>query len=299
MKLYAIISLAVFLLLGCQKVDRPGSNEDLPFSLDQLVIALKPDKNPDKMLTQRKNLATYFAKQLRRPVEVIIPLSTAVIIEGMANGTIDLAYLSSTGAVKAVDGGIGTVLFANELNGKTHYLSYWVSLKEKPYQSAAALRGQPIVFASRTSTSGFLIPVWDLYQKGLLTTETGLEGFFGPQNIAYGVGYVSALERVLAGEAEAAAVSYYVLDQDKHLSAQQRTRLKKVASQGPVPTHTLVARRTLTQQDRAALKKILQRLNHDATELRDAVFVSKLVEVGTDHLDVTREALNLVQTLIP
>ena len=264
-------------------------------SLDNLVIALKPDKNPDKMLEEKKALENYFSARLGCPVDVIIPLSTAVIIQGMANGTIDLAYLSSTGAVSALDRDIADPFLAGEIDGKTYYFSYWVGLKTAPYQNVEALKGKPIAFASRTSTSGFLIPMWDLYQKDYLTVGEGPEHFFGAENVYYGVGYVSAIERVLSGEAEAAAVSYYVLDKGRHLSPEQRAQLKKIASQGPVPTHVIAVRRSLEPQDKALLKDMLLSLNQENPELRDKVFNSKLVEVNPEeHLRVTREALEFV-----
>lgn len=297
------IHLLVFLVITTlllpsitQSAEPPsGPVADERFSLENLVVALKPDKNPDKMLEEKKALKDYFSTRLNCPVKVIIPLSTAVIIEGMANKTIDLAYLSSTGAFKALDLEIADPLLAGEINGKTYYLSYWVGLKTKPYKGVGDLRGQPIAFASRTSTSGFLIPMWDLYKKGYIESGEGPEQFFGPGNVYYGVGYVSAIERVFAGEAEAAAVSYYVLDKDKHLSLQQRGKLKMIASQGPVPTHTLAVRRSLDPKDKALLKHVLLSLNQENPELRDKVFTSKLVEIDPqEHLRVTREALEFI-----
>jgi phosphonate transport system substrate-binding protein len=262
----------------------------------KVVIALKPDKNPEQMLTERRALEAYLSSQVNRPVEVIIPLSSAVIIEGFANGTIDLGYLSATDMVNAETRGSASLLLAGEINGQPHYKSYWVALAEKPYASVEDLRGQPVIFASRTSTSGFLIPMWDLRQKGLISEKAVPEEFFGRGNVAFGTGYVSAIEQVLRGQAEAAAVSYYVLDEDKHLSPEQRARLKKVAEQGPVPTHVIAVRASLSPADQATLREALLRLNQsDNEDLRDKVFTSKLITVdGARHLAPIREALQLI-----
>ena len=70
-------------------------------SLQKVVVALKPDKNPDQMLQERKTLSDFLSKKLGKPVEVIVPLSSSVIIEGFANGTVDLGYLSATDMVAA------------------------------------------------------------------------------------------------------------------------------------------------------------------------------------------------------
>ena len=289
-----------FLSVGLSLTEASGRHSVDTASLQKrvsepLIIALKPDKDPEAMLEEKAALEDYLSKQLDIPVSVIIPLSTAVIIEGLTNQSIDLAYLSASGAIKALDRGVADILLAGEIDGNPYYLSYWVALKDRPYQSIEELRGKPIAFASKTSTSGFLIPLQDLYEKGLLAENAQPETFSGEGNVYYGVGYVSAIERVLAGEAEAAAVSYYVLDKNKHLTEAQRTRLKKIASQGPVPTHTLAVRRTLPYEVRTKLQEALLALNEEDPQLRNKVFTSKLIEVDAEaHLKPIRKALKTV-----
>lgn len=261
----------------------------------QIILALKPDKNPDAMLEEQTQLSTYLSSRLGLPVKVIIPLSGSVIEEGLANGTVDLAYVSGGTMLRVADQKSATLLLAGEIDGNTTYPSYWVSLKDKPYSSVEDLRGRSVAFAGKTSTSGCLIPQWDLVKKGLLPARANPEEFFGKGNVWYGSGYVSAIERVLTGEAEAAAVSYYVLDRDKHLTPEQRALLKKVCQQGPVPTHALAARATLNDATRENLKAALLSLNEPGqTALRDKVFTSKLVTVDAgQHLAVLREAFEL------
>ncbi len=265
------------------------------FSQDKVVVALKPDKDPDQMMQERKTLSEFLSKKLGKPVEVIVPLSSSVIIEGFANGTVDLGYLSATDMVAAQKRKAAEILLAGRIDGQNFYKSYWLALKEKPYNKVEDLKGKRVAFASKTSTSGFLIPMWDLKQKGLLT-EPKPEAFFGEGNLFYGTGYVSAVERVLNGEAEAAAVSYYVLDKDKHLTPEQRAKLKKVAEQGPVPTHVIAVRASIPAADRELLRQALESLNDGAnTELRDKVFTSELVAVNpAEHLRSIREALDFL-----
>lgn len=264
-------------------------------SLEKVVVALKPDKNPEQMLQERKTLSDFLASKLGKPVEVIVPLSSSVIIEGFANGTVDLGYLSATDMIVAQKKNAGQILLAGEIDGHNWYQSYWLALKEKPYNKVEDLRGKPVAFASKTSTSGYLIPIYDLKRKGLLT-KPDPEAFFGAGNLFYGTGYVSAVERVLNGQAEAAAVSYYVLDKDKHLTIEQRAKLKKVTEQGPVPTHVIAVRSNISEADRDTLRKALETMNEkENVELRDKVFTSKLVPVNADeHLRSIREALDFL-----
>lgn len=258
----------------------------------EVVVALKPDKDPDKMFAERASLAEALGKSLGRPVQVIVPLSSAVILEGLANGSIDLGYLSATDMVNARKSKAGEMLLVGEINGQRHYQSFWLCLGDKPYASVNDLRGKPIAFASRTSTSGYLIPLLDLKSRGLIAAKP--EEFFG--EVWFGTGYMSGVERVLAGEAEAAAVSDYVFEKDKHLTPDQKARLKVMAKQGPVPTHVLAVSSRLAPGVRQQLRKAVLDFSETNTALRDAVFTSKLVEADAEtHLAPVVKALELMQ----
>lgn len=289
----AVLILGGILFSACG-TDSANSVNTATANEQKLVVALKPDKNPDQMQQEREALSKFLSERLGRPVEVIIPLSAAVINEGFANGTIDVGYLSATDLVNSKDG--AELLLAGEINGKTTYQSYWLALKDKPYKSVEDLRGKPVAFASKTSTSGYIVPLWDLRKKNLISESGNAEEFFGTGNVFFGTGYVSAVERVLNNEAEAAAVSYYVLDENKHLSEEQRGKLKKIAEQGPVPTHVIAARKTLSASEKAELKKAILAMNDEANQaLRDKVFTSKLVETDQEkHLAGLREAISVV-----
>ena len=268
-------------------------------SLQKLIIALKANKNPEKMLAEKHDLEKYLAGKLNRQVEVIIPTDSATVVESFRNGTLDLGYLSSTDAARNLDQKTASILLVHLKNGKPHYNSIWLSLKNKPYQSVTELRNKPVAFASRSSTSGFLIPTWDLAKQGFVGPDKSLTDYFS--QTVYGTGYVSAVEKVLSGEVEAAAVSDYVFKGDnKYLTDDQKAKLKIVQEQGPVPAHTLCIRGSISKNDRDFLQKVLLEMNGENPDLRDRIFNGELVVVNEDeHLRVTREALEVQKTLRP
>ncbi|MEN9470388.1 MAG: hypothetical protein RL630_2121 [Verrucomicrobiota bacterium] len=260
---------------------------------ETVVIALKPDKNPDKMLEERENLSRSLSKILGRPVRVIVPLSATVIIEGLANGSIDLGWLSATDMVRARKADAADLLLVGEIDGKREYSSLWLCLKEKPYKSITDLRGKPVAFASLTSTSGHLIPRLDLKKRGLI--EKNPVEFFGEGHVWFGTGYMSGIERVLSGEAEAAAVSDYVFEKDKHMTPDQKARLRILARQGPVPTHVLAVSLRLDPAAREILRDALLKFTASDPKLCDTVFTSPLVAAEADaHLQPVVEALAIL-----
>ena len=298
--LYAVISLVLF---SCTEPIKDSSKKEeeksTELSLKKLVIALKANKNPEKMLAEKEALEQFLSAKLSREVEVLIPTDSSVVVESFRNGTLDLGYLSSTDAARNLDQETASVLLIHLKNGLPSYQSIWLSLKNKKYQSIDELKDLPVAFASRSSTSGYLIPVWDLFNRGLVGPHTSLTDFFSLT--LYGTGYVSVVEKVLNGEVEAAAVSDYVFAGDnKYLNDSQKSRLRIVQKQGPVPSHTICARSTLSDSDRIILKNALLAMNQENPTLRDQVFNGELTEVHQEeHLRVTREAIEVQKSLKP
>ncbi|MAK46077.1 MAG: hypothetical protein CMI24_02290 [Opitutae bacterium] len=290
------------LLCGCGSDIEPQITPETKageLSLQKLIIALKANKDPEKMLAEKYDLEKFLSEKLERPVEVIIPTDSATVVESFRNGTLDLGYLSSTDAARNLDQNTASILLVHLKNGKPHYQSIWLSLKEKNYQSIIDLKNRPVAFAKRSSTSGFLIPTWDMAQKGLVGPDSSLTDYFS-QTI-YGTGYESAVKKVLSGEVEAAAVSDYVFRGDnKYLSDKEKAQLKVIQEQGPVPAHTLCVRATLSENDRKFLEKTFLEMNEENPELRDRIFNGELVVVDQNqHLRVTREAIEVEKTLKP
>lgn len=145
----------LFLITSCGSDIEPQMQEDTKpgeLSLQKIIIALKANKNPEKMLAEKHDLENYLSKKLSRAVEVIIPTDSATVVESFRNGTLDLGYLSSTDASRNLDQKTASILLVHLKNGKPHYNSIWLSRKGKPYQSITDLKGKPVAFASRSCT---------------------------------------------------------------------------------------------------------------------------------------------------
>lgn len=291
------------LFLSCSK----DSENNSSFSVKSINIALKPNKNVQAQREDEVTLGKSISKRLGIPVNISTPASKSIIEAGLANKTIDIGYVSSSDAISFADNEVAEILVAGQhesfdTDGKpytgAYYYSVWLSLKDKPYKSISDLKGKPIAFASRTSTSGFLIPAWDIVKKKLISENGSLIDYFGEGNIFYGTGYVSAVEQVLEGKAEAAAVSYYVFEKDKHLTKEQRSKLKIIQRQGPVASHTFCVRSSLPENDREILKNTLLKIAKEEPVLSQSLFGGTLTAVDpVNHLKAPREAKKMVSKL--
>ena len=298
----SFIGISIFSFSSCgTEAEHQLPQEIKPdeLSLQKVIIALKANKSPEKMLAEKQELEKFLVNKLKREVEVIIPTESATVVESFRNGTLDLGYLSSTDAARNLDQETASILLVHLKNGQPHYQSVWLTLKDKLYKSINDLKNKPVAFASRSSTSGYLIPTLDQFKRGLVGENRSLTDFFS-QTI-YGNGYVSAVEKVLSGEVEAAAVSDYVFSGDnKYLTDEQKDQLKVLQTQGPVPAHTLCIRSSISESDRKIFETVFLQFNQDAPSLRDRIFNGELIVVDQDeHLKVTRDALDFQKKLKP
>lgn len=237
------------------------------------VLALKPDKNPDKMKEERLNLEKLLSEKLKKNVRVIIPLSGSVIHQGLKNGQIDMAYVSSMDLLQIERDQSGVLFLVGETEKKsTYYDSLWLVKKESTIKELKDLKNKPIAFSSRTSTSGYLVPFADLIKKGLIKKNESVESFFGRSHVQFASGYGGAIQKLLAGQVEAAAVSDYVFEGDKYLTSQEKDKLRILSRQGPVPGHVLVIKSNNVGLEMDLLKKIFIELQRNEKELFQKVF---------------------------
>ena len=97
------------------------------------------------MLAERKRFAAFLGSKLHKPVEVQIPLSSAVIARRLRQRPIDIGYLSARTLLNARERQLAGILLAGETTANK-LPQLLVSLKNKPYASVEELRGNRLRF---------------------------------------------------------------------------------------------------------------------------------------------------------
>ena len=120
--LFLLYTLCVF-SCGGPNSDFPSEENNNELSLKKVVIALKANKQPASMLVEKQDLEAYLSSELQRPVEVMIPSDSSVVVESFRNGTLDLGYLSSTDAARNLRQETADILLVHLKNGQPHYQS--------------------------------------------------------------------------------------------------------------------------------------------------------------------------------
>lgn len=255
----------------------------------------------DQADLQRKAdaVAQFLSQKMGMPVQAIVADDTAAV-EALRANRAEVAFLSSRPAIKAEQLANAKLYLAEvrpNYSGGHTYRSIFVVPKDSALRSGNSpatlqqLRGKKIAFTSPTSGSGFIFPVGELVKLGLVPNRDRLNGFFG--QVSYGNGYSGALQAVLRGQADVAAVSEYTLGAP-YITPAEASRLRILYAISGVPAHGVAIDDSVSPAMREKIINALMELNKpENNQLLKSLYNStQLVKVdGNSHLQPMREAL--------
>lgn len=175
----ATAAIALASLVGTASAADPSWKKDVPVIR---VGILGGEADADR-------LARYdgFEKLLESTFNVKVELYPASdyagVMQGMAAGQLDLAEFGASGYAglwldcKCVE----PLVVTKEDDGSTGYFSVLYVKSDSPYQKIEDLKGKTLAFADPNSTSGYLIPNFQLKDQGFDPAK-----FFGSTNFAGG-----------------------------------------------------------------------------------------------------------------
>lgn len=269
-------------------------------TLTRLTIVFPTRRDSVDLQNKANAIAQFLSKQIGIPVDAVVADETAAV-EALRANRADVAFLSSRPALKAEQLAGARLVLAEvrkDYSGGHTYNSVLVVRKDSPLrpqssknQTLQQLKGKRIAFASRTSGSGFIIPTGEFVGAGLIDGPDRLENFFS--QVTYGDGYSSALQAVLRGQADVAAVSEYALN-PPWITAQEAQQLRVLQEFPGVPAHGIVIDDDVPTAMRDKIVNALLKLNDsDNNGLLRALYNStSLVKVDHDsHLAPMRQAM--------
>jgi len=214
--------------------------------LKRLVIVFASRRDTTDLERKVEAISQILSKEIGIPVEGVIADESAAV-EALRANRADVAFLGSRAAIRA-EKATGAKLYLAEVrsdySGGHTYKSVLVVRNDSPLKKQATvkqtlgqLRGKTIAFASRTSGSGFIIPTSEFVGEGFVSNPDRYKEFFG--EVIYGDGYPSALQAVLKGQADVAAVSEYVV-KSPWITPEEAKQLRVLWSIPGVPAHGIV-----------------------------------------------------------
>ncbi len=269
-------------------------------SQKEIVIVFASRRDATDLEAKAEAVSKILSQQIGVPVKAVIA-SEAAAVEALRANRADVAFLGSRAAIQA-EKTTGAKLYLAEVrsdySGGHTYKSVLVVRKDSPLktlgsekQTLGQLKGKKMAFASRTSGSGFIIPTSEFVGQGFVADPDRYNQFFS--QVIYGDGYSSALQAVLKGQADVAAVSEYALN-SPWITPEEVKKLRVLWSIPGVPAHGIAIDNDVPAPLRAKIIAAFLTLNEpkNNTLFRSLYNSTKLVKVDHDtHIAPMKKAL--------
>lgn len=259
-----------------------------------LRFSLTPKKNADSQRAEFRPLIKVLENTLKRPVEVVVASSYGAVVEGLLQGSIDVAEMgpASYAQVKARDPGITAFASLIQRVGPhtesgAHYRSLLIVRRDQNFLHLAQLRDLRVSLVDPASTSGALIPRQAIAQL----TGVRFEAYFGRTTFAGS--HDRAIQAVQKGFVDAAFVSSSRLDELQRNGSVAQDEIAVLWKSSPIPYDPFVYRKPLC----AALVSGIERAFFQNNALLQAMFGS-MHSTGFAHVhdDQYREIREIYAT---
>lgn len=170
-----------------------------------LRVSAIPDEAPTELQRKFKPLGDYLQKETGLTVQFTPVTDYAAVVEGLATGKIDLAWLGGFTFVQArlrTDGGAVPIVQRAE---DEKFTSKFIVPTDSKARTLADLKGKTFAFGSPSSTSGHLMP-----RHYLLRAGVDPEKDFS--TIAFSGAHDATVAFVASGRAEAGVLNASVMD---------------------------------------------------------------------------------------
>ncbi|MBS7810152.1 phosphate/phosphite/phosphonate ABC transporter substrate-binding protein [Roseococcus pinisoli] len=165
-------------------------------------VGLMGGENEADRLARHDGLRSLLEETFRVPVRLMPASDYAGVMQAFSAGQIEFATLGSSGYAGAwldTEGGVEPFLTAEQEDGSVSYISVIVTRADSGITSLEQMRGKSLAWADPNSTSGYLIPRFQLRRQGM-GVEPGQ--FFG--RTGFGGGHEQAVVALLQRQYDAA-----------------------------------------------------------------------------------------------
>jgi len=170
-----------------------------------LRVSAIPDEAPTELQRKFKPLGDYLQKETGMEVQFVPVTDYAAVVEGLATGKIDLAWLGGFTYVQARIRSNGGVVPIVQRAEDQVFTSKFIVPVDSPAKTLADLKGKTFAFGAPSSTSGSLMPRYFLMQAGV-DPERDFK------TVAFSGAHDATVAYVAAGRAEAGVLNSSVWD---------------------------------------------------------------------------------------
>ena len=256
------------LLLGAMGLTACSNNSEKSvntYTPKELNVQFVPSVQANKIEAKAKPLAKLLSKKLGIPVHVTVSTDNTALVESMASKKVDVGFLPSDAYVlahkrKAADPLLQAMRYDyDEPSGKQNpnkldskYQSMIIVRKNSKIKSIKDLKGKKIAIQDPTSTTGYILPVAELYKKGINVVKD--------DNLVNVKGHDQGVVSVLNGDTDAA----FVFKDARNLVAKDEPNVfkevKPIYFTKKVPNDTISVRSDMSSAFRKKLAKSMNEI---------------------------------------
>lgn len=258
----SLLLLGAMGLTACSNNSKKSVNTYTP---KELNVQFVPSVQANKIEAKAKPLAKLLSKKLGIPVHVTVSTDNTALVESMASKKVDVGFLPSDAYVlahkrKAADPLLQAMRYDyDEPSGKQNpnkldskYQSMIIVRKNSKIKSIKDLKGKKIAIQDPTSTSGYILPVAELYKKGINVVKD--------DNLVNVKGHDQGVVSVLNGDTDAA----FVFKDARNLVAKDEPNVfkevKPIYFTKKVPNDTISVRSNMSSAFRKKLAKSMKEI---------------------------------------
>jgi len=273
MKLHKLLVLFLFALFAfafyLQAADKP------------LSVGMIPDAGATQISIQQKEpLKNYLAKSMGEDINLIIPTNYNATVEGLGNGSLDFAYLGGLTYVKAHRqyGVIPLVQRTSDLE----FHSLFITGANSNIHSLADLKGKTFAFGDINSTSGHLMPYYELQQAGI-NVDADLK-------YRYTGSHPATAKAVESGAADAGALDETVYNSMISDGKLDKTKVRVFYTSKPFVDYVWVARKDLSKDSQEKFINAFTRLQEGKDDqVLEILRGKKFVRASDDKYELLRK----------
>lgn len=190
-----------------------------------LRVSAIPDESPTELLRKFKPLGEYLEKEVGAKIEWTPVTDYAAVVEGLAAGKIDLAWLGGFTFVQTRLKTGNAIPVAQRVEDEK-FTSRFIAPAGSDIKDLKDLKGKTFAFGSVSSTSGHLMPRYFLQQQGI-NPESDFK------RVAFSGAHDATVAWVASGKAEAGVLNASVWDKLIESGKADPKQVKVIATTPP------------------------------------------------------------------
>lgn len=200
----------------------------------ELHVSAIPDEAPTELLRKFEPLGAYLQARLGMPVRFVPVTDYAAVVESLAAGHVDLAWLGGFTYVQARRRAPGVQPLVQRQEDAA-FRSHFIVRADSDIRALSQLKSVRFVFGSVSSTSGHLMPRHELAQHGVVPERDFLR-------FAFSGAHDATVAWVAAGKADAGALNAAVWQKLVDAGKVDRGRVRIIATTPPYFDYTWAVR---------------------------------------------------------